>query len=103
VKKDEVDESQSIYSKEKLNAVFGKIFAFSKPNIIYIIVGSISAFANGLIWPIFNIAFSNIMALMVDAQKNSDDIDKYCLLFLAVAIGGGLCTFLYTFSFGIVG
>jgi hypothetical protein len=66
-------------------------------------VGCLFALANGAIWPFFNVAFSNIMALMAQAKDKSDEINKYCLLFLLVAIVGSFTICLYNFCFGIAG
>jgi hypothetical protein len=37
-----------------------------------IFIGCIGALCNGAVWPFFNIAFSNIMSLMAQAQQKSD-------------------------------
>jgi hypothetical protein len=64
-------------------------------------LGAFFALINGSIWPVFNIAFSNIIALLAEAEKYNSQINGYCLLFLAIAIFGSAATFAYTFFFGI--
>jgi ABC-type multidrug transport system fused ATPase/permease subunit len=66
-------------------------------------MGILGAIVNGSIWPFFNIAFSNILSLMIDAAEHESEIDNYCLLFLATAVGGAICTFLYKFPFDVYG
>lgn len=86
-----------------MNSVFGKLFKESKGTYGYLFVGCLAALLNGMIWPFFNIAFSNIMSKMAEAKKYNDDINKFCLLFLAVAVGGAFASFTYSFCFGIAG
>ncbi len=40
---------------------------------------------------------------MGEAEKNSDEINKYCFLFLIVACAGAFTTFVFSFCFDIVG
>ena len=65
-------------------------------------MGVISALLNGAVWPFFNIAFSNVLAFMATPETtklHSDEIDQYCLLFLATAVLGGVATTMYKFPF----
>jgi hypothetical protein len=86
-----------------LDAVFGKLFKECKGSYSLLFFGCLAAILNGLIWPIFNIAFSNIMALMFEAKKNSEEINYYCWMFLIVAAIGACTTFLYHLFFGLAG
>jgi len=47
-----------------LKSVIPKLMSNSKENFIYIIIGALCAIINGTAFPFFNIAFSNIMALL---------------------------------------
>jgi hypothetical protein len=60
------------FSEQELKGVFSKLFRYNRENWGLLIVGCLAAFANGLIWPLFNIAFSNIMALLAFAEQNSE-------------------------------
>ena len=40
---------------------------------------------------------------MVDAVHHEDEINNYCLLFLATAVAGAICTFAYKFPFDMYG
>lgn len=60
------------FSEQELKGVFSKIFRYNRENWGLLIVGCLAAFTNGLIWPLFNIAFSNIMALLAFAEQNSE-------------------------------
>lgn len=65
------------------------------------LAGGVTASAHGLVWPFFNVAFSNVLALMVNAKDRSNEIDNYCLLFLLVAILGAAAVFSSSLMFGI--
>lgn len=83
--------------------MFGKLFKMCSKHNGLLYVGVLAALINGSVWPFFNVAFSNILALMVDAANHDDEINNYCLLFLATAIAGGICTFAYKFPFDLYG
>lgn len=74
-----------------------------KGSFLLILVGALAAMINGAVFPIFNVAFSNIIAYLAIAEQKSEEINIYCLVFLGVAVSGGICTFLYQLSFGITG
>ena len=40
---------------------------------------------------------------MTDAVHHDDEINDYCLLFLATAVAGAICTFAYKFPFDVYG
>lgn len=97
------EEKKEEIPKEKLDAVFGKLFKLSAKHNLLLYAGVLAALVNGSIWPFFNIAFSNILSMMADAVHHESEIDNYCLLFLATAVAGGVCTFAYKFPFDIYG
>ncbi len=83
--------------------MFGKLFKMCAKHNLLLFAGVFAALVNGSIWPFFNIAFSNILSLMNDAAEHETEINNYCLLFLATAIAGALCTFAYKFPFDVYG
>jgi hypothetical protein len=68
------------------------------------VVGCLAAVVNGLIWPGFNYAFSQILNLFPRVREDLDartKINNYCLLFLGVAFIGAFTSALYSFCFGV--
>lgn len=53
-------------------------------------------------WPFFSYLFSGIIDLMIDAVKNDDELNKYCLYILLVAVTAGITNVFQTFFFGLV-
>lgn len=90
-------------------AIFSRIFAYSKDKIHIFILGIVCALANGVIFPIFSIFLSKMLASLLiistdkTNQKEIDNINFYALIFLILAICAlVVCTIQIT-SFGIVG
>eukprot|EP00919_Chromeraceae_sp_WS-2016_P055358 GHVR01131587.1.p1 GENE.GHVR01131587.1~~GHVR01131587.1.p1 ORF type:complete len:154 (+),score=12.42 GHVR01131587.1:1850-2311(+) len=100
---DKEQAKQKEYPKEQLNSVFKKLLKESSPNWKILLCGCLTALLCGFTWPLFNIAFSNILPLLASAETNGDQINNYCLLFLGIALLGGFANFAYQASFGIVG
>jgi hypothetical protein len=42
---------------------------------MFLILGALFAMANGSIWPLFNVAFSNLLALMINAKNKEAEIN----------------------------
>jgi ATP-binding cassette subfamily B (MDR/TAP) protein 1 len=90
-------------------AIFRRIFAYSKDKIHIFILGIIFALANGVIFPIFSIFLSKMLASLLKISVNPNDqeaidnINLYALVFLILAICAlVVCTVQIT-SFGVVG
>lgn len=65
-----MEEEKKEVPKEKLDAVFGKLFKRMYKHNHWLAIGIIGAIANGSIWPFFNIAFSNILSMMSHATDH---------------------------------
>ncbi len=97
------EEKKPEIPKEKLDAVFGKLFKLVSKHNCLLYIGVLAAMINGSVWPFFNIAFSNILSMMTDAEHHDGEINDYCLLFLGTAVAGAICTFAYKFPFDVYG
>lgn len=53
-----------------MDAVLGKLFKLVSKHNYLLYFGVLGALINGSVWPFFNIAFSNILALMSDAANH---------------------------------
>jgi ABC-type multidrug transport system fused ATPase/permease subunit len=57
---------------------------------------------SGFVWPFFSYLFSGIIDLMINAVSNDEELNKYCLYILFVAVAAGLTNIFQTFFFGLV-
>lgn len=54
-------------------ALFSRVFAYSKDKIPLFVVGIIAALANGVIFPIFSIFLSKMLASLLKVGINPND------------------------------
>ena len=90
-------------------SIFGRLFAYSKDKLPAFAIGTIAALANGVVFPIFSIFLSKMLAslLMIsydpNNQKEIDNINLYALIFLILAICAFIFSTIQITSFNIVG
>ena len=112
-KKEEESPDVDEEKKKREAAVFSKLLVESSDKKFNFVFGSLCAIINGVTFPAFSYILSNLMGIMsklgsdpryADQQEQiKKDIDLYCIAFGGVALLGGLTTFCYHFSFGMVG
>jgi ABC-type bacteriocin/lantibiotic exporter with double-glycine peptidase domain len=87
------------------NVPYKRIFALSRPETFYIILGLISCCGNGAIMPIFSIVYSQILQTFNETviSEMRTKADFLAEMFLVLAIGSGVFNFLQISLFGVVG
>jgi ABC-type multidrug transport system fused ATPase/permease subunit len=66
-----------------------------------LVIGVLGALVSGCVWPFFNYIFSAILPLMLHPIESEEEINRYCLYMLLIAIASGLLTIVYSFAFGM--
>ncbi|XP_030642513.1 bile salt export pump [Chanos chanos] len=101
----EVDESEKDEDKAKETvepAPVARILKYNKPEWPYMLLGSLGAAVNGSVNPIYAILFSQILGTfaILDLDKQREQIDGICVLFVIVGVMSFFSQFLQGFAFG---
>lgn len=86
---------------------FGRLFAYASDKKILFIIGFIVSIANGLIFPIFSIFISKMLAVLI--QFNSDptqarkDANIYALIFFLLGIASFILNLIQQTIFSNIG
>lgn len=106
-----MEEYEKKQEEKKLQEKYGsalitRMFAYTRPDLIYLIIGVIAAMGNGVIFPIFSIYLSKMIGILIDMQLGEalqSDANDQALIFFLLAIGGFFANFIQNSVFGIVG
>jgi len=88
--------------KKKLKPVsLGRLFALNKPEIPWIVLGTLAGIANGVANPVFAIIFSKVLDLYYKPEDQlKADVAMWCGLFIAI---GGVMFICMTLQMGLFG
>ncbi|XP_010518387.1 PREDICTED: ABC transporter B family member 4 [Camelina sativa] len=90
-------------TKQKKVSIF-RIAALNKPEIPVLILGSISAAANGVILPLFGILLSSVIdAFFQPPKKLKEDTSFWAVIFMVLGFASIIAYPAQTFFFGIAG
>ncbi|EOA26469.1 hypothetical protein CARUB_v10022518mg [Capsella rubella] len=90
-------------TKQKKVSIF-RIAALNKPEIPVLILGSISAAANGVILPLFGILLSSVIkAFFQPPKKLKEDTSFWAIIFMVLGFASIIAYPAQTFFFGIAG
>ncbi|XP_063900759.1 ATP-dependent translocase ABCB1-like isoform X1 [Zophobas morio] len=81
--------------------VYLRAFKLNKPDWPFLCIGYLGAMCSGVIWPVFSIAFSE----MIDSftLNNKDQVEKWVLVFVGLGLAAFLANFMNHFGVGIAG
>ncbi|KAL1189260.1 ABC transporter B family member 4 [Cardamine amara subsp. amara] len=100
---DQEDETTKPKTEQKKVSIL-RIAALNKPEIPVLILGSISAAANGVILPIFGILISSVIkAFFQPPKKLKEDTSFWAIIFMLLGFASIIAYPAQTFFFGIAG
>lgn len=79
---------------------------YTIPDLFLVICGAVSAIGNGVLFPIFSIYLSKIIAILMAMESglsNQNEANQQALVFFGIAIGGFFTNFLQNTLFTVVG
>ena len=102
------DEAPKLTQEEEAALKKGVVlrsFRLNVPEVGFIIIGALAAMVNGVIFPVFAIIFGEIIFTLLnpDAVQRGQDVIKWCLGFVGLAVATGLANFGQTAMFGVSG
>jgi ATP-binding cassette subfamily B (MDR/TAP) protein 1 len=92
--------------KKYEGSIFGRLFAYNKPDIWLFITGTIGALANGAIFPLFSLYLAKMISILTKLQFGIGSIDEsnfQALVFLILAFASFFASLLQTASFNLIG
>lgn len=85
----EIDEDEEIPTDKIHQVSFSRLIMLNKPEWPFLLLGALGSIINGSIYPIFAIAFSNLIEIYYGpTEEVLEDITPWGFVMLALAIGG---------------
>lgn len=83
---DDKDEEETEEGKKPkpVKGMMLKAFKENRKEWPYILLGSLGALGNAIIWPLFAILFSQIITTLVDPNSKASDVNRWALFFFGV-------------------
>lgn len=91
--------------KNKLSISVWKVMQWNRPEISYIIIGSISSIVMGSAMPVFGLVFGEVIEVLFhpDSDYVREQTNLFSLYFVIAGIVSGAATFLQIWTYGIAG
>lgn len=84
-KADEEKEDEAVEEEEvSTKGVMWRTLRANAPEWPYLLVGTVGAILNGVIWPIFAIVFSEITVVLVNPDSTVAEVNRWALFFFAI-------------------
>ena len=93
--------------KKYADSLWSRLFAYCSDKRGLFALGFLVCIANGMIFPIFSIFLSKMLAVLLNFSTNASqartDSNLYAIIFLILAIGAFICCFFQLTIFSYIG